>query len=570
MLEQEGLDSPYLTRQLIAYIGNKRRLLGFLRTLFAEHERSRGVTTFVDPFAGSSAVARLGRRRGYRVSAADIELYAAVVNRAALCADRAGADRLLRRQGGLEAAISELNRIGRYAVGAVVSGDESVPERGYIAEHYAPRATAAADFRTERLFYTAENAAFIDAVRDRIEDWFPSGAENDRGPNAVAKSLLVAPLLYEASVHANTSGVFKAYHKGFGGHGRDALSRILAPAELEIPPLSEGPEADVCRQDAAVFCKTHPADIVYLDPPYNQHQYGSNYFMLNTIARWDKPEVDRSRREDGSLKRKAGIRVDWTETRSPFCYRASALRAFNELLESIDAGAIVLSYNTEGIVPFEELYELLSRRGEVCVRSRDYVQFRGGRQSNNRKVHTSEIAFVVRPRAGINGSSKRRAEHAARALRVNALARASFVPERVVERFGSEHAVIQPGAGITMVFESGLQLRTNADVESLQEIEADVLERTETDLSFAVCRDNAEELGVLLDLLDRCLFARSEQRTLERRALQLLRKLAHPRYRTEYEKMLERFQRNRERASRHRRSITALERSAALRFGRRR
>ncbi|MDR0684304.1 MAG: DNA adenine methylase [Spirochaetaceae bacterium] len=24
-------------------------------------------------------------------------------------------------------------------------------------------------------------------------------------------------------------------------------------------------------------------DLAYLDPPYNQHPYGSNYFMLNLI-----------------------------------------------------------------------------------------------------------------------------------------------------------------------------------------------------------------------------------------------------------------------------------------------
>ncbi|WP_436404851.1 DNA adenine methylase [Campylobacter jejuni] len=31
-------------------------------------------------------------------------------------------------------------------------------------------------------------------------------------------------------------------------------------------------------------------DVVYLDPPYNQHPYSSNYFMLNLIANYKKPE----------------------------------------------------------------------------------------------------------------------------------------------------------------------------------------------------------------------------------------------------------------------------------------
>ncbi len=570
MLEQERLDSPYLTRQLIAYIGNKRRLLGFLRELFAEHERGRGITTFVDPFAGSGAVARLGRRRGYRVAAADIERYAAVLNRAALCADPTEADTLLHAYGGLEAAIGELNDIGGNAFDAAKVGTADGTARGYISTHYAPRETASSDYRTERLFYTAENAAFIDAVRDTIEEWFRCDTEEGQHPDAVTKSLLLAPLLYEASVHANTSGVFKAFHKGFGGHGKDALGRILARAELEVPPLSNGPEAEVARCDAVRFCSNHPADIVYLDPPYNQHQYGSNYFMLNTIARWDKPEVDRTRHMDGSLFRKAGIRGDWTETRSRFCSRATAVRAFEELLDSIDARVIVLSYNTEGIVPFEELYELLARRGEVTIRSRDYVQFRGGRQSNDRKVHTSEIAFTVDVSTRSASPPAARAAHAARALRINALTRAAFAPERVVDRFGSEHALIQSGSDVTMLFERGLTVRTNASVETLQQLPIETLKRLESDLSFAACRDNVEELEVLLGLLERGVATRSEVPVLERRSLQLLRKLAHPRYRGEYERLLERFLCDRERVSRHQKSVAALRKSAAARFDRRR
>ena len=39
--------------------------------------------------------------------------------------------------------------------------------------------------------------------------------------------------------------------------------------------------------DFAKSCER--VDIAYLDPPYNQHPYGSNYFMLNLIASYKKP-----------------------------------------------------------------------------------------------------------------------------------------------------------------------------------------------------------------------------------------------------------------------------------------
>ena len=75
------------------------------------------------------------------------------------------------------------------------------------------------------------------------------------------------------------------------------------------------------------FLAGRSADICYLDPPYAVHQYGSNYFMLNTIARWDRPPVSEERGPDGRLRQKAGIRADWKRTRSAFCYRDTAAAA---------------------------------------------------------------------------------------------------------------------------------------------------------------------------------------------------------------------------------------------------
>ena len=30
-------------------------------------------------------------------------------------------------------------------------------------------------------------------------------------------------------------------------------------------------------------------DLAYFDPPYNQHPYGSNYFMLNLLVHYRRP-----------------------------------------------------------------------------------------------------------------------------------------------------------------------------------------------------------------------------------------------------------------------------------------
>ena len=95
---------------------------------------------------------------------------------------------------------------------------------------------------------------------------------------------LLAPLLYQACWLANTSGVFKGFHAGWGGANGTALHRILA--DLELLPLrfhDNGRRHRVLDVDAAEL-GAHldaDADVAYLDPPYNQHPYASNYHVLN-------------------------------------------------------------------------------------------------------------------------------------------------------------------------------------------------------------------------------------------------------------------------------------------------
>ena len=233
----------------------------------------------------------------------------------------------------------------------------------------------------------------------------------------------------------NTSGVFKACHKGFGGHGRDALGRILAPIRLRLPELLDGPPAEAGCQEAADFARGRPADLCYLDPPYNQHQYGSNYHLLNTIALWDRPAVSGERRADGRLERKAGIREDWVRTRSAYCYRSSASAALAGLLEAVDARYLVLSYNTEGLIPFEELAALLEGQGELELYGSGYVKYRGGRQSIGRQVHNVELALVLdRGRPSSPASAQRRRRFHLE-QRLGLLLRGAFQPERVAAVF---------------------------------------------------------------------------------------------------------------------------------------
>jgi adenine-specific DNA-methyltransferase len=389
------LNNPYLTQQIIAYIGNKRRLLNLIyRGIeYALPERTSGNIKFLDLFSGSGVVARLGKYLGFEVYANDWEYYSYILNRGYLGTDQSSLEELF---GNLEQFETLLDRINH-----LPPPEEN---KGYISRFYSPESEDIdkADFRVERLFYTRENGLAIDKIRNHIEENYSTTKL------ASQKDLLISLLLYEAATHTNTSGVFKAFHKGFGGHGRDAMKRITAPITLKAPPLIDRRNpVHIFHEDANNLIKTGglgTMDMVYLDPPYNQHQYGSNYHMLNSIALWDKVPAPLDLNDKGVLKVKAAIRKDWVKTRSDYCYQESAVSSFRDLLDNLDARNILISYSTDGIIPFEIMKDLCARRGEISLVTNEYTTYRGGRQSNSRRTSNIEFIMVVK---GEKKSSRR-------------------------------------------------------------------------------------------------------------------------------------------------------------------
>jgi len=518
---------PYLTEQLIAYIGNKRALLPFLHQIFSglakessdiPRRGERSGVTFLDPFAGSGAVSRLARLMGFSVSANDWEFYSWVINSCHLEVSPGDLQSLFRYRGGLQAVLSGLNSLPALP-----------PERRYVARHYAPRKTETADWRTERLFYTRENALAIDAIRERIEEMYPGVPEE---PAAFKEKMaLLAPLVYEAATHTNTSGVFKACHRGFGGHGRDALGRIMAPIRLAPPILVDSPETcRAFRMNAKDFLEGKSADICYLDPPYAVHQYGSNYFMLNSIALWDKPPVSDERGPDGRLKRKAGIRPDWTSTRSAFCYSESALSAMKEVVRAADCRWLVVSYSDEGLIGLEELCDLLASAGSLSFRSTTYVTYPGGKQSMSRTTRNQEFALVVdrraRPAAGTSVSAFLRESRIAR------LMGAAFDPARIRASFPTVADAIEVALGKGAVARLPMRhlWRFAPDARPPRFDTAEDAERFISLLGGCAVLDARTEIEVLLAIV-RNESAGKEKERLLREIVRKVNTLAHRKYR---------------------------------------
>ena len=360
----------YLSQQLITYLGNKRSLLACIEGEVVKIKQRLGAQkcACLDLFSGSGVVARMLKRHSSLLIANDIELYSKTIN---LCYLSNRSD--FEKSGYAEARAQiedELESCGLLP--------------GLIAENYAPRDDAQIQ-AGERAFYTREKAMRIDTYRLLIEKFAANAPD--------IKPFFLAPLLAEASVHVNTSGVFKSFYKDratglgcFGGTGRDALSRILAPITLKTPVLSR------FNADVAVFCedalslagRLKNIDIAYLDPPYNQHPYGSNYFMLNIIVQ---------NSIDAPISRVAGIPNDWK--RSAFNSRGLAFAALEKIVESIDAKFLILSYNSEGFIAFEDMQAMLKKYGSLQTIEVKYNTFRACRNLCNRNIHVNEALFIL-------------------------------------------------------------------------------------------------------------------------------------------------------------------------------
>ena len=369
----------YVFSQLIPYIGNKRKLLH----LIGEAVRSTGCRrgTFVDLFTGSTVVARWAKRQGFRVIASDWEPYSYEIALGTVALNR---EPVFAELGGASRVFETLNAIS--------------PRTDYITTHLCPADDDHPDVDRERMFFTRANGRRIDAIREQIADWDQTGLI---GPDEHA--YLMAALLYAVSYVSNTSGVFKAFHRGWGGRTGTALYRILSDLTLKPPVLLDNAQENVaiCRDAQALASELRGAagcrpDIVYVDPPYNQHPYGSNYHVLNTVALWDKPPLDRHFLIDGKVVNKSAIRTDWrTDRRSPYNSKQDALAAFEDLIARIDARFVIVSYSTDGNIPLEGLLEAMAHRGALSVVTETYKRYRVSTQRMSAKSHTIEFAATI-------------------------------------------------------------------------------------------------------------------------------------------------------------------------------
>ncbi len=331
---------------MIKYLGSKRRLVPVL----AEICRAAGARTALDLFTGTTRVAQAFKAQGVHVTAADSARYAHAFAQTYIEADAATID-----VGALRAAVTHLNAIPGHP--------------GYVHETFSRQAR----------FFQPHNAARIDAVRDALD--------SEYGGSPLFP-LLLTSLIEAADRVDSTTGVQMAYVKQWA-------PRSSNPLELRMPELLAGPGRAVRGDAVGLAPELGHFDLAYLDPPYNQHRYFTNYHVWETLVAWDAPEAY------GVARKRVDAR-DPT-TRSPFNSKRTMPGALASVVQSVDCDLLVLSYNDESWLGLEELEAM-------CATQRPTPAGAGGGGGRRREVAT--LAFdstrYVGARIGIFDPSGRK------------------------------------------------------------------------------------------------------------------------------------------------------------------
>lgn len=323
------------------YIGSKLSLLDFIEKSVDE-VTGGNYESVCDLFAGTGAVGRRFKRKGKHIIANDIQFYSFVLNRHYI-----GNSKPL-GFAGLENVIPELNNS--------TSRPEAVCEylssleggEGFIYQNYCLGGS------NQRQYFSDENGKLCDSVRSKIDAWKSENLINDD-----EYFFLLCSLLESIDKVANTASVYGAYLKALKKSAQKKLK--ITPAEIL---LSEAKHS-VYNDDANKVAKENHVDVLYLDPPYNQRQYATNYHLLETIAKNDNPEIHG----------KTGLR-NYDDQKSQYSSRAQVKAAFADLIKNAKAKYIFLSYNNEGLLDLEYIKEVMSSRGHYGYFTQEYQRFK--------------------------------------------------------------------------------------------------------------------------------------------------------------------------------------------------
>ena len=126
-------------------------------------------------------------------------------------------------------------------------------------------------------------------------------------------------------------------------------------------------------------------DILYLDPPYNSRQYLPNYHLLETIAKYDNPE----------LRGKTGLR-NYENQKSDFCKKSYAEDALEDLMSNANFKYTILSYSSDGIIDETRLDKLILKYSDKLNKKYKITYRRYIKDKDDIKKKLYEMIYIIK------------------------------------------------------------------------------------------------------------------------------------------------------------------------------
>lgn len=346
------------------YIGSKLSLLNFLEESI-DKVVDKNCDTFCDLFAGTGIVGRYFKKKGYKIIANDIQYYSYVLNRHYIGNHKELIFFKLSKE------IPELKETKKESRKDFVCDYLSnlKGKKGFIYNNYCLSGTKN---KEQRQYFSDENGMRCDAIRQKIESW-----EIEKLISDDEYYFLITSLIESIDKCANTASVYGAFLKKLKKTAQNSL--ILKPAELIINDYDH----EVFNEDINKISEKVSGDILYLDPPYNHRQYATNYHLLETIAKYDKPKIHG----------KTGLR-DYQNQKSLYCSRVQVKEAFKDLILKAKVKYIFLSYNNEGLMTLNDIKEIMSLRGDYDYFTKEYNRFRADKLENRNHKADKTVEYL--------------------------------------------------------------------------------------------------------------------------------------------------------------------------------
>jgi len=223
-------------------------------------------------------------------------------------------------------------------------------------------------------YWSFEQCLWIDGIRFAAEKY----------SNSAIYYPILSSLMFAMAYNAQSTGHYAQYRDA---HKLDSMNDIIIYRKKEILPYFEKKLKELIswnsknnfnhsystldyRECLEILPKN---SLIYADPPYTFVHYSRFYHAIETLVKYDYPNVFF----------KGRYRDD--RHQSPFCKRTEVKEAFSLLFEKVKkkSSKLVLSYSNSGMIPLDGILELMDsifeEKYKVEVNKIDYKHSTMGR-----------------------------------------------------------------------------------------------------------------------------------------------------------------------------------------------